>query len=161
LVLVVLMAVLALRRPGHSMPARADRLLVALLALAAVLPAALLGLAFAGLEVPSNNHDGIFHVEVVDALRGGLHFDTWYPRGYHGSVAAVLGLAPWVDTARGAAEASEGLTVLASLAVFGLGRALGARPLVCAVAAVIQALTFIYPYDFHVWGGWPLGMSVV
>src|SRR5438132_994039 len=52
LVVVVLMAVLAVRRPGHPMPARADRLIVALLALAAVLPAALLGFAFAGLDVP-------------------------------------------------------------------------------------------------------------
>src|SRR5262245_16070021 len=40
-----------------------------LLALAAVLPALLLSLAFAGLEVPTSVHDGAFHVETIDALR--------------------------------------------------------------------------------------------
>src|SRR3982074_2544903 len=115
LVVVVVMLVLAVRRQGLPRPDRADRWIVGLLACAAVLPAVLLGAAFADLDVPSNNHDGVFHVEIVDALRSGLHFDTWYPRGYHAAVAAVLGLAPWVDTARGTAEVSEGVSVLAPL----------------------------------------------
>jgi hypothetical protein len=161
-VLVGVSVLVAVRRPARFPdPTRADIPTIALLAFAALVPAALLGIAFAGLDVPTNNHDGIYHVEIVDALRRGVHFDTWYPRGYHAAIAAVIGLAPWVDSARGTAEASEGLSVLATLAVFGLGRALGARAIVAALAAAIQALTFIYPYDYHTWGGWPLGMSVV
>ncbi|MGI9146694.1 MAG: DUF6541 family protein [Chloroflexota bacterium] len=154
-------AVIALRRPGPPPPSRAEPLTLGLLAIAPAVPAALLGFAFAGLDVPVSNHDGVFHVETVDALRRGVGFETWYPRGYHASVAAVLGFTPWVDSARGTAEASEGITILAPLAVFGLGRSLGARPRLAAVAAIFQALTFIYPYDFHIWGGWPLGMGVV
>jgi hypothetical protein len=151
----------ALHRTDHPKPTRRQLWTLALLVLAAVLPALLLGVAFAGLGAPVSNHDGAFHVETIDALRRGVHFDTWYPRGYHAAIAAVLGLAPWVDSARGTTEASEGLTILAPLAVFGLARRLGASPRVAAVAALIQALTFIYPYDFHLWGGWPLGMGVV
>src|SRR5262249_17987966 len=100
-------------------------------------------------------------VELVDALRRGSALTTWYPIGLHASVATLLALVPWLDTARGTLEVTQGLSILTPLCVFGLGLALGLRQVEAATAAVIQALTFVFPYDFHLWGGWPLGMSVL
>jgi len=137
------------------------RLLLLVLALSAALPALMLGSAFAGVEAPVSTHDGAFHVEAIDSLRRGVPFATWYPIGFHASVAAILGLLPWLDTARGTLEIGLGLAVLGPLAVFSLGLALGLETLVAAMAAAILALTFIYPYDYHLWGGWPQGMGVL
>src|SRR5207248_8484569 len=47
------------------------------------------------------------------------------------------------------------------LAVWGLARKLGASPLAAGIAALIQSVSFLFPFDFQVWGGWPLGMGVV
>lgn len=140
---------------------RPPRLVSALLIGSAALPALILGLAFAGLEAPLSTHDGAFHVEMIDNLRRGVPVQTWYPMGFHTSVAAVLGLVPWLDTARGAFEAAQGLAILAPLAIFSLGLALGLQPLVSATGAVILALTWTYPYDYHLWSGWPQGMGVL
>jgi len=140
---------------------RTDRWTLGLLLVATALPALLLGLAFAGLEVPVSNHDGAFHVENVDMLRRGVAVTTWYPLGFHATVAAVLALVPWVDSARGTLEVAQGLAILTPLCVFGLGRALGLRPLHAAAAAVVQAVTFLFPYDAHLWGGWPLATGIL
>jgi hypothetical protein len=121
----------------------------------------MLGSAFAGIEAPVSTHDGAFHVEAIDSLRRGVPLETWYPVGFHATVAAVLGLLPWLDTARGTSEIGLGLAVLGPLAVFSLGLALGLDALASAMAAAILAVTFIYPYDYHLWGGWPQGMGVL
>jgi uncharacterized protein DUF6541 len=140
---------------------KAWRVPLLVLAVSAALPALLLGAAFAGIEAPLSTHDGAFHVETIDSLRRGVPLETWYPIGFHASVAAILGLLPWLDTARGTSEIGLGLAVLGPLAVFSLGLALGLDALVSAMAAAILAVTFIYPYDYHLWGGWPQGMGVL
>ncbi len=140
---------------------RAWRIPLLVLAISAALPVLMLGIAFAGIEAPVSTHDGAFHVETIDSLRRGVPLQTWYPIGFHATVAAVLGLMPWLDTARGTSEVGLGLAVLGPLAVFSLGLTLGLDALVSAIAAAILAVTFIYPYDYHLWGGWPQGMGVV
>jgi hypothetical protein len=128
---------------------------------AALVPAFVLGVTFASLDVPISNHDGAFHVERIAGVLQGQDVAPWYPMGFHASLAAVLGLAPWLNSARGVAEAAQGISILAPLAVFGLARRLGSARMAAALAALIQALTFLYPYDFHLWGGWPLGLGVL
>src|SRR5205085_2638646 len=61
----------------------------------------------------------------------------------------------------GTVEAALGLAVLAPLAVFALGIAMRLDVRVSAIAAVILGLTWTYPYDYHLWGGWPQGMGVL
>src|SRR6266568_1367168 len=141
--------------------ARSHRGPLLILAVAAALPALVLGSALAGVEAPVSTHDGAFHVETIDALRHGGYVPTWYPLGFHASVAAVLGLAPWLDSARGTPELAIGLAVLAPLAVFALGLTLGLDMLVAAMAAAILSITWTYPYDYHLWGGWPQGMGIL
>src|SRR6266566_3602200 len=143
----------------HNASACRGPLLV--LALATAIPAVLLGTAFAGADTPVSTHDGAFHVETIDSLRRGVPVQMWYPIGFHASVAAVLGLVPWLDTARGTTELAVGLAVLAPLGLFALGMGIGLRPLQASVGGVVVTLTYIYPYDDHVWGGWPLSMSIV
>jgi hypothetical protein len=158
------LVVLALATGGIlvSKPALSRSLTTGLLLVAVLLPAVLLSVAFAGIEVPVSAHDGAFHVETIDALRQGLDsVSTWYPSGFHSTIAALLALTPWLDSARGTLDLTQGLTILAPLCVFGLGIALGLRPVAAAVAAVIVAVTFLYPYDYHLWGGWPLGTGVM
>ncbi len=152
-------ALAAVRGTASNVYACRGPLLV--LALAAATPAVLLGTAFAGLETPVSTHDGAFHVETIDSLRRGVPVQMWYPIGFHASAAGVLGLLPWLDTARGTTELGVGLAVLAPLGVWGLATSVGLRPLQASVGAVVLALTYIYPYDNHVWGGWPLSMSIV
>ena len=96
---------------------------VAVLAAAVAIPWLLLGLALVGVDAPVSTHDGAFHVESVDNLRRGVPVEGWYPMAFHGSVAAVLRLMPWLDTARGTVEAAQALALLAPLGVFSLGRA--------------------------------------
>ena len=141
--------------------AKAWRIPLVLLAISAAIPALMLGSAFAGIEAPVSTHDGAFHVETIDSLRRGVPLETWYPVGFHATVAAVLGLLPWLDTARGTSEIGLGLAVLGPLVVFSLGLALGLDALGAAIAAAILAVTFIYPYDYHLWAGWPQGMGVL
>lgn len=132
-----------------------------LLGTATLLPLAMLGMAFAGVEAPVSTHDGAFHVEAVDKLRLGIAVGGWYPTGFHSTVAAVLRFVPWIDTARGTQDAALGLAVLAPLAVFSLGLALGLDALVAAIGALVLALTWHYPYDYHLWAGWPQGMGIL
>jgi hypothetical protein len=152
------LATLWLSAPNNEKAGRGPLLL---LAISAAIPALMLGSLFAGIEAPVSTHDGAFHVEAIDSLRRGVPLETWYPVGFHASVAAVLGLLPWLDTARGTSEIGLGLAVLGPLAVFSLGLALGLDALAAAMAAAILAITFIYPYDYHLWGGWPQGMGVL
>lgn len=140
---------------------RPYRVPLLLLALSAAIPAILLGISFAGIEAPVSTHDGAFHVETIDSVRRGVPLATWYPIGFHASVAAILGLLPWLDTARGTSEVGIGLAVLGPLAVFSLGLAFELDALIAAIAAAILAVTFIYPYDYQLWGGWPQGMGVL
>jgi hypothetical protein len=153
--------VLMSTRNADVQAARAWRAPALILAVSAVIPALMLGTVFAGVEAPVSTHDGAFHVEAIDSLRRGVPLETWYPVGFHASVAAVLGLLPWLDTARGTSEIGLGLAVLGPLAVFSLGLAFGMDALASAIAAAILAVTFIYPYDYHLWGGWPQGMGVL
>src|SRR5216683_173025 len=141
--------------------ARAWRVPLIVLAISAAIPALMLGSVFAGVEAPVSTHDGAFHVEAIDSLRRGVPLETWYPVGFHATVAAVLGLLPWLDTARGTSEIGLGLAVLGPLVVFSLGLALSLDALGAAIAAAILAVTFIYPYDYHLWAGWPQGMGVL
>ena len=162
----VLLALAGLACAARALPslmrnARACRAPAVLLVAATFTPALLLGTAFAAVEAPVSVHDGAFHVETIDRLRQGLTVENWYPLGFHTSLAALLGLVPWLDSARGTAEAAQGLAILAPLGVWALGLALGADALIAAVAAVILALTWTYPYDYHLWGGWPQGMGVL
>src|SRR5712691_3613510 len=152
---------LAARNTEVKKSISAWRLPLLLLAVSAAIPAPMLGSAFAGIEAPVSTHDGAFHVEAIDSLRRGVPLETWYPVGFHATVAAVLGLKPWLDTARGTSEIGMALAVLGPLAVFSLGLALGLDALPAAMAAAILAVTFIYPYDYHLWGGWPQGMGVL
>jgi len=131
------------------------------LIVAAAIPALLLWAALAGVDAPVSTHDGAFHVETIDTLRHGVAIQLWYPIGFHAAVAALLGLVPWLDTARGTLDAAIGLAMLAPLGLFAVGLALGLRPLQASVGAVVLALTYVFPYDDHMWGGWPLAMSIV
>jgi hypothetical protein len=142
--------------------ARANTLSTVLLVGSVAVPALLLGFALGNVEVPLSTHDGAFHVEVVESLRLGTYDDqTWYPRAFHASVAAVLGLVPWLDTARGTAEAALGLAVLAPLFVFAFVLRLGLTVRTSALCAATLALTYLYPYEFYLWAGWPQGMGVL
>jgi hypothetical protein len=140
---------------------RASRLASVVVFASAAIPALILGLAFAGVEAPVSTHDGAFHVETIDSLRRGVPVQTWYPMGFHTTVAAVLGLVPSLDTARGAFEAAQGLAILAPLGIVSLGLAFGLEPLIAASGAIVLALTWTYPYDYHLWSGWPQGMGVL
>jgi hypothetical protein len=155
------LAALVLPAQERVATARHSRVPLLILGIAAAIPALMLGSAFAGIEAPVSTHDGAFHVEAIDSLRRGVPLETWYPVGFHATVAAVLGLLPWLDTARGTSEIGLGLAVIGPLAIFTLGLALGLDALAAALAAAILAVTFIYPYDYHLWGGWPQGMGVL
>ncbi|HEX8967010.1 MAG TPA: hypothetical protein VF937_03960, partial [Chloroflexota bacterium] len=164
--LVVTLALTGVAILGRQIPrvlaaARAARLPAMVLAVAVVIPALMLGASFAGIEAPVSTHDGAFHVETIDNLRRGVAVATWYPLGFHTSVAAVLGLVPWLDTASGTPRVAQGLAILAPLAAFGLGLALGLEAIVAAIGALVLALTWTYPYDYHLWAGWPQGMGVL
>jgi hypothetical protein len=115
----------------------------------------------AGLDAPVSTHDGAFHVETIENLRRGVPVQSWYPIGFHSSVAAALRLLPWVDTARGSTEAAQALVILAPLGVFALGLGLGMTPRLASLGALVLSLTYIYPYDNQMWGGWPFGMSIL
>ena len=146
---------------GSTVSLLACRAPLVVLTCAAVVPALLLGAVFAGVEAPVSVHDGAFHVEAIDSLRRGVPFSTWYPMGFHTTAAAVLGLAPGVDTARGTAELAQGLAILAPVAVFSFALALGLDAMGAAIAAALLAITWTYPYDSQLWGGWPQAMGVL
>src|SRR5919202_6229364 len=141
--------------------ARSDRVTLAIVLASAAIPWLLLGGALASLDTPVSTHDGAFHVERVDDLRRGVPIQSWYPLAFHASVAAVLRLTPWLDSARGTVEAAQALAVLAPVGVFCLGLAFGVRPRAASLGGLVLALTYIYPYDDHMWAGWPLAASML
>src|SRR5207245_460657 len=94
----------ALSAPGEHRPA------LVVLCVSVIISAFILATAFGDLQVPSSTHDGAYHVETVEAIRAGQGWQGWYPPGYHATVAAFLGLLPWVDSAIGTFQASLGLT---------------------------------------------------
>lgn len=151
-------AINTLRRTGLQ---KVDPVAGGVLLAAVLVPWLLLGVALVGVDAPVSTHDGAFHVEVVDSLRRGVPVQGWYPMGFHTTIAAVLRLMPWLDTARGTVEAAQALAFLAPLGIFALGLAIGLSPRLASLGALIQALTYIYPYDDHLWGGWPLAMSIL
>lgn len=140
---------------------RACRAPILILAASIVLPLVLLGIPFADLQAPVSTHDGAFHVETVDALRRGAFTSTWYPAGFHASVASILDWFPWLDSASGTYAAAQGLAILAPLAAFCLSRAIWGDALAASLGAAVLALTWTYPYDYHLWSGWPQGMGVL
>jgi hypothetical protein len=131
------------------------------LALAVLVPLAVLGLTFGNLEVPFSGHDGAHHVETIAALERGARWAGWYPPGFHATLAAFISLAPWVDTARGVLDAAFGVALLAPLAVFGLGYVLIGRPGVAALGALFLAFTIQYPYSPQLWSGWPVATALL
>ncbi len=146
---------------ARKLPNIGDRVTLAVLAAAVAVPWVLLGTVLAGMDAPVSTHDGAFHVELIDSLRRGAPVDGWYPMGFHSSVAAVLGLVPWLDTARGTLEAAQALSILAPLGVFALALGLGVSQRVASAGALVMALTYLYPYDNQMWAGWPLGTSLL
>ena len=140
---------------------RQHRGAAALLTASAVIPMVSLGVAFAGVQAPLSPHDGAFHVETSDAFRRGAAQLDWYPPGLAALFGGVLQVLPWVDTAAGAYGLGLGLSLLAPLAVFGLGVVAWRNLVAASAAAVLVALTYIFPYYPQVWSGWPQLLGLV
>src|SRR5262252_7517856 len=117
--------------------ARQHRGAASLLAAGVLIPIVSLGIAFAGVQAPLSPHDGAFHVETTDTFRRGAAQAGWYPPGLAALFGAVLQLLPWVDTAAGGFGLGLGLTLLAPLAVFGLGVAVWRSLLPASAAALL------------------------
>lgn len=140
---------------------RDRRIGLALLAGAAATPVLILAISLGSQEVPLSTHDGLVHVSTIHQLRLGRSWAGAYPPGLPASIALFLGLLPWLDSARGAFEASLALAVLAPLAVFGLARSIWRSYPAAGAAALIIALTFQFPYNPHIWSGWPAAAGVL
>jgi hypothetical protein len=140
---------------------RDARFALGVLMAALVVPALILGRAFADFEVPISNFDGPHHVELMHELRTGAGWDSWYPPGFHAVVAALLNLLPWIDSAAGAFGVSLGLTLLGQLGVFGLGCAIWRKPLVAAAGSLLVGCTYWYPYALHLFSLWPMAAGLV
>lgn len=143
--------------------ARQDRLAVVLLAAAVLVPIVSMGIAFAQVGAPLSPHDGAFHVETSDAFRRGVSTATWYPPGLPALFGAVLQLTPWMDSAAGGFGLGVGLSLLAPLAVFGLGAAVFRNLVAASAGALLAALTHLFMYYPQIWSGWPqlLGILLV
>jgi hypothetical protein len=142
---------------------RHDRLAAVVLGAAVVVPLVAIGVAFAQVQAPLSPHDGAFHVETSDTFRRGMGASSWYPPGLAALFGAVLQLAPWVDTATGSYGLGLGLTLLAPVAVFGLGVAIWRNLLTASAGALLVSLTHLFLYYPQVWSGWPqlLGILLV
>jgi hypothetical protein len=141
---------------------RDQRAAVLLLTAALLVPAATMGVAFAGVVAPLSPHDGAFHTQVIHQLRSGARWTgSWYPPGTHAIFAAALQLLPWVDSAQGTFELGLSLTILAPLAVFGLGCAVLHDLRVAAAGAVLISLTYLFPYFNQMWSGLPLAIGLL
>ena len=169
------LAVLAIALAGASLTVRdrqtvaaASRALIAeqplasgTLLLALVVPCVAIGLAFAGVQAPLSPHDGAFHVETIDRFRRGVAALAWYPPGLAALFGASLQLLPWIDSAEGAFGLGLGLTVLAPIALFGLGTTIWRDLRAASAAALLVGFTYIFPYYPQVWGGWPQLMGLL
>jgi hypothetical protein len=70
-------------------------------------------------------------------------------------------LLPWVDTAAGGAWLGIGLTLLAPLAVFGLGVAVWRNLVAASAGALLVSLTHLFAYYPQIWSGWPQLMGIL
>src|ERR671933_772342 len=142
---------------------RQHRAAAGLLAAGALIPIVSMGIAFAGVQAPLSPHDGAFHVETSDAFRRGAAQLDWYPPGLAALFGGVLQVLPWVDTAAGTYGLGLGLSLLAPVAVFGLGVAVWRNLLAASASAALVSLTYIFPYYPQIWSGWPqlLGLLLV
>src|SRR5438445_681741 len=132
------------------------------LLIALVVPCVAIGFAFAGVQAPLSPHDGAFHVETIDHFRRGVAALAWYPPGLAALFGASLQLLPWIDSAEGAFGLGLGLTVLAPIALFGLGTTIWRDLRAASAAALLVGFTYIFPYYPQVWGRWPtlMGLAV-
>jgi hypothetical protein len=138
-----------------------QRLAGATLVAALAVSCVAMGVAFAAVQAPLSPHDGAAHVETSDAFRRGAALANWYPPGLAALFGAVLQLLPSVDSAAGAEQLGLGLTLLAPIAVFGLGAALWRNLLAASAAAVLLTLTHLFPYYPQIWSGWPQLVGIV
>src|ERR1700738_4191363 len=94
---------------------------------------------------PDYIHDGAHNAETVEALRHGVRLAgyDWYPTGFRAPAAALLSLAPGVDSATGVVGWAVGLTLLAPLALFGFGAVLWPDLRIGAAGALLLALTSV------------------
>jgi hypothetical protein len=140
---------------------RHDPLATVVLLAGLLVPVIAMGVAFARVAAPLSPHDGAFHVEVSEMFRQGSELASWYPPGLGALFGAVLQLTPWVDTAAGAFGLGLGLTLLAPLAVFGLGVAVWRNLLAASAGTLLVSLTHVFLYYPQVWSGWPQLLSLV
>jgi hypothetical protein len=120
--------------------------------------------AFAGVETPLWNDDGPYHTEIIDAYRQGgqpRSQDRAYPHGYHLLTAAILQLAPWVDSAYGTFWTSLAFAPLGILAIFAFGAVVWRVPFPAPLGALLAVFTFQFPFNPHFWGFWPLAAGMV
>jgi hypothetical protein len=142
---------------------RHDRLAAALFGAALIVPLVAMTVAFSHVQVPFSPHDGAFHVERSDLFRRGLHDSNPYPPGVSALFGAILQLTPGIDTAAGSYALALGLTLLAPIAVFGLGVAIWRNLLAASAGALLVTLTNLFGYYTQMWSGWPqlLGILLV
>jgi hypothetical protein len=131
------------------------RVAALLLGAALLVPVVSMGVAFWQVQAPLSPHDGAFHVETSDTFRRVTAVANWYPPGVAALFGAVLQLLPWVDTAGGSYGLGVGLTLLAPLAVFGLGAAVWRNLIAASAGALLVSLTHVFPYYPQIWSGWP------
>ncbi len=138
-------------------------LAAAVLIAALLVPLVAMGIAFAQVQAPLSPHDGAFHVETSDAFRQGTAVSDWYPPGLAALFGAVLQVVFWIDTAAGGAWLGMGLTLVAPVAVFGLGVAVFRNATAASVGALLVSLTHLFLYYPQIWSGWPqlLGLLLV
>jgi hypothetical protein len=141
--------------------ARQHALAAVLIVAAVLVPVISMGAAFAEVQAPLSPHDGAFHVETADAFRGGTAVGSWYPPGLAALFGAVLQLMPWLDTASGSYALGVGLTLLAPIAVFGLGLAVWRNLVAASAGALLLSLTHLFPYYPQIWSGWPQLMGIL
>jgi hypothetical protein len=140
---------------------REQRAASATLFIALLVPCLAVGVAFGGFQAPLSPHDGAFHVETIDKFRRGVAFLDWYPPGLAALFGASLQLMPWIDSAAGAYGLGLGLTLVAPLAIFGLGATIWRDLRAASAAALLVSFTYLFPYFPQVWGGWPQLIGVL
>ncbi|MBV9599687.1 MAG: hypothetical protein JOZ87_22925 [Chloroflexi bacterium] len=142
---------------------RQDRLAAGVFGVALIVPLVTMAISFAQVQAPLSPADGAYHVETIDLFRRGTAVSSSYPPGLAALFAAILQLAPWIDTATGGYGLALGLTLLAPIAVFGLGVAIWQNLRAASAAALLSSLTELFPYNPQTWGGWPqlLGILLV
>ena len=151
-------------RSARSRITSTDRLTLAVLAIALIIPALVLWTTVSVQSgVPDYSYDGPYHVETVEAMRHGalIAGAGWYPTGFHGPVAALLSLFPWIDSATGVVAWAAGLTLVAPLVVFAFATAIWGHVRVGAAAALLLALTSTFPYGPQLYSEWPMAAGLV